>query len=39
MLETDVTDVLPFAMVPVKATGVVPLMLTMIFCVPVGIGV
>jgi hypothetical protein len=37
--ETAVTDVLPLAMVPVKATGVVPLTLTTTFCVPVGIGV
>ena len=37
--ETDVTDVLPFAMVPVTAIGVVPLMVTTTFWFPVGIGV
>lgn len=39
VLETAVTEVWPLVRVPVKATGVVPLMLTMTFCVPVGIGV
>lgn len=37
--ETDVTDALPFAMVPVTAIGVVPLMVTTTFWFPVGIGV
>ena len=37
--ETDATDALPFAMVPVTAIGVVPLMVTMTFWFPVGIGV
>ena len=39
VLEIDVTEALPLVTVPVKATGVVPLMVTTTLCVPVGIGV